>query len=179
MKFLRALFAGLFTTPAAKAAEPTPTNSPAEMMREMRTAWLTTVPERGTYKSNDEVVAVIMDWPLSGQTITVLSSSVGDASLYTTSTFGIMGGIGHEQVRSAAKAFVECAQRYLSITEPTTQYSYTDSKTLRFYLVTPGGIRTVSFPMTDIEKNDSPARILFASGQEVVTQLRLLAPIKK
>ncbi len=98
------------TSAAAKAAQPPTAKSPAEIMRDMRTGWLTRVPEKGSYQSEDEVSAVVMDWPLGGQTITVLSSSNGDASLYTTATFGIIGGIGHEQVRRAAVAFVGCAQ---------------------------------------------------------------------
>ena len=46
-------------------------------MREMRLGWLTKVPEPGSYTRDDEVVAVLMDWPLGPQIITVLASSVG------------------------------------------------------------------------------------------------------
>src|SRR5690242_14652781 len=121
MKFVRTLFAGLIGATAVKAAEPAG-KSPAEMMRAMRTGWLTRVPEKGSFKSADEVVAVVMDWPLGDQTATVLSSSVGDASLYTTATFGIIGGIGHEKVRKAAVEFVGAAQRFLKLSTPTTSF---------------------------------------------------------
>jgi hypothetical protein len=120
-----------------------------------------------------------MDWPLGQQIITVLSSSGGDASLYTTSTFGIIGGIGHEKVRKAAVAFVGCAQHFLSITQPTSTYPYPDSQSLFFYMVTPSGVRTVSFPYSAIEQPDSPARALYAYGQQVVTELRLITPNQK
>jgi hypothetical protein len=153
-----------------------PTKGPAEMMREMRLGWLTTVPAPGSYTKDDEVVAVLMDWPLGPQIITVLASSGGDASLYTTATFGIIGGIGHEKVRAAATAFVSCAQHFLSITSPTTDFSYPDKQSLRFYMVTPSGVRSVSFPMDDIELADSPARALYLYGQGVVTELRLITP---
>ena len=154
----------------------TPTKNPAEMMREMRTGWLTKIPERGSHNRDDEVIAVVMDWPLGEQTVTVLSSSGGDASLYTTSTFGIIGGIGHEKVRRAAVAFVGCAQHFLSITHLTTAYPYPDSQSLCFYMVTPTGVRTISFPFSAIEQADSPARALFSYGQQVVTELRLITP---
>lgn len=153
-----------------------PAKNSAEMMREMRTGWLTKIPEPGSYTRDDEVIAVVMDWPLGEQTITVLSSAGGDASLYTTSTFGIIGGIGHEKVRDAAVAFVGCAQHFLSITQPTTTYPYPDGQTLCFYMVTPSGVRAVSFPLSAIEQSDSPARALFAYGQQVVTELRLITP---
>ncbi len=83
MKFLRSLFAGLLAVGAVRAAEPVSTKNPADMMRAMRKAWLEKIPEKGSYKSDDEVVAVVMDWPMGEQTISVLSSSGGDASLYT------------------------------------------------------------------------------------------------
>jgi hypothetical protein len=178
MKFLRTIFAGLIGATAVKTAEPAG-NSPAEAMRAMRTGWLTRVPEKGSYTSANEVVAVVMDWPLGEQTATVLSSSVGDASLYTTATFGIIGGIGHEKVRKAAVAFVEAGQRFLKLTTPTTTFPYPDSATLRFYMITPAGTRVVSFPLADTEKIGSPARELFGYGQQVLTELRQITPTKK
>lgn len=109
----------------------------------------------------------------------MLSSSGGDASLYTTGTFGIIGGIGHEKVRKAAVAFTECAHRYLALTKPTKDFPYPDGQTLRFYMLTPSGVRTVSFPLSDIDRIDSDARALFAAAQEVVTELRLIIPNPK
>ena len=176
MKFLRTLFAGLLSTAAVKAADSTTTKNPAEMMRAMRTAWLTRVPEKGEFESDDQVVAVLMDWPLGENTATVLASAGGDASLYTTSTFGIIGGIGHERVRKAAIQFVGSAQNFLDLTSPTTDFPYPDGETLRFYFVTPAGVRTVSFPMRAVEVEKSPARALFFYGQQVLTELRLTGP---
>jgi hypothetical protein len=178
MKFLRTLFAGLMTATAAKTAQPS-SKGPAEMMREMRTGWLTRAPEKASYRSADEVVAVVMDWPLGEQTVSVLSSSGGDASFYTTGTFGIIGGIGHERVRKAAIAFAARAQDFLTLTSTVTEFPYPDSETLRFYTVTAAGVRSVSFPMSDVERADSPARALYAAGQDVVTELRLITPVGK
>jgi hypothetical protein len=156
-----------------------PTKNPAEMMREMRLGWLSKIPEPGSDTGEDEVVAVLMDWPLGPQVITVLASSAGDASLYTTATFGIIGGIGHEKVRQAATAFVSCARHFLNITNLTTNFPYPDDKSLLFYMVTPSGVRSVSFSMNDIKQADSPARALYYYGQQVVTELRLISPNQK
>lgn len=179
MKFLKSLFASIVGATTLQAAAPATVQNPAEMMRQMRLKWLTTAPAAGTYTSENEVVAVLMDWPLGDQTITVLSSSGGDASLYTTSTFGVIGGIGHEKVRKAAKDFVGCAQHYYALTKPTDKFPYPDSKTLYFYLVTPKGVRTVSFPLTDTEKPNSAAQTLYAYGQQVLTELRQITPLQK
>lgn len=170
MKILPLLsIAALVTLPLNAAAPDTP---PAEVMRETRNMWLTRAPEQGSYKRDDEVVAVVMDWPLGKNTITILASASGDASLYTTATFGIIGGAGHERVRAAAIAFVGCAQRYVKLMTPTKTFPYPDAQTLRLYVVTAAGVRTVSFPMKETEQEHSPARALFESGQNVLTELR-------
>jgi hypothetical protein len=68
----------------------------------------------GIQPSDDfpKVYGVLIDWPLGEHTATIVSMSDGNASLYTTSTFGIMGGISHESVRNAARALVKAAQTY-------------------------------------------------------------------
>jgi hypothetical protein len=179
MKILRSLVAALVGGVAVKASQPAPEKGSAEAMREMRVAWLKTVPEADSYKTKDDVVAVVMDWPMGDVTVSVLSSSGGDASIYTTSTFGVLGGIGHEKVRNAAITFVSTAQRFLELTAPTKEFPYPDKVTLRFYMVTAGGVRTVSFPMKDIERGDSPAYKLYRAAQNVVTELRLITPNQK
>lgn len=148
---------------------------PAAMMREMRNGWLTNPVDKSKHK-DDEVVAVVMDWPVGEQIVTILASSSGDASLYTTSTFGIIGGIGHENVRQVAKAFVATAQNHLTIAHPTSEYPYPDNKTVDFYMVTAGGVRTVSFSLEAVQKPNSAAQTLFDAGQQVMTQLRLITP---
>ncbi len=172
MKFLRKLFAGFRSGISAAAAS----KSPAEVMREMRNKWLTRVPKQGDYELDDDVVAVLMEWPLGEKTATVLASAKGDASLYTTSSFGIIGGSGHEHVRKAARHFITCAQTFLYLAIPTTVFPYPDSHTLQVYFVTPKGVRAVSFSMDEVEIEKSPARALFSYGQEVLTQLRLSSP---
>ena len=178
MNFLRALLAGLLTTTvSAKAADSTPSQkSSAEMMKSLRQQWLVTPPKEGTFKDKNEVVAVLMDWPVGENTITVLSSSIGDASLYTTSSFGIIGGIGHAKVREAAIAFVKGSQIYADKAQPVSEFPYPDKNSLQFYFITPSGVKRLSFPLTEIERENSDARILYTLGQQVITELRLISP---
>jgi hypothetical protein len=76
----------------------------AEMMRELRLKMLTAPVELGLKPTKEypRVCGILMDWPIEMGTVTVVSLSTGDASIYSTGTFGILGGIGHEAVRSAA-----------------------------------------------------------------------------
>lgn len=172
MRLLRTLFGG--RKPDVVTAPPLPpAKDPAELMREMRSTWLTLGADQGTHMDKDDVIAVLMEWPLGKHTATVLASFIGDASLYTTGTFGVMGGMGQERVRNAATGLVGCAQRFLSLTTSTSEFPYPDGQTLSFYMVTPSCVRTVAFPMAAIAEEKSPASILFAHGQQVLTELRL------
>src|ERR1035441_256054 len=70
----------------------TPKKSPAELMREMRLKQLTMPPKEFGQKSTPEfpqVCAILMDWPIEAATITVVARNTGDASIYTTGTFGV------------------------------------------------------------------------------------------
>lgn len=173
MKSLRAILAALFGASAAVAEQPkAPSKSPADMMKEMRLQWLTQKPPTASEDRQGEVAAVVMDWPLDEAIVTVLASSGGDASIYTTGTFGIMGGIGHENVRKAAIAFVECARKHRALASPTTDYAYPDRQTIRFFFVSIEGVRSVSFSAAQVEMAGTVAYELYSHGQAVLTELR-------
>src|SRR6186997_3038858 len=101
-KFIASLF-GAGSMPAVT----TPTTSPseAEIMKGLRTMMLTTPAAEAGFEPTEsfpKVFGVVMDIAMSGGlTATVVSMYDGHASLYTTSTFGVLGGgIADEQVRT-------------------------------------------------------------------------------
>lgn len=118
-----------------------------------------------------KVYGVLMDWPLNNTTATVFSASDGAASLYTTSTFGIIGGQSHESVRTAAKKFVKEAGRFYDAATPTTDYPYPAAARVRFYLLTFDGVRVIDTDMTSIENGTGKYAKLFGLAQEVLTEL--------
>src|SRR5947208_16778437 len=89
------------------------------------------------------------------QTATVFSSSTGAASLYTTSTFGIIGGEGHETVRTAAIRFIRAADRLFDSATPTTEYPYPAADRVRFYLLTFEGVRVLRTDFASFESRVS------------------------
>jgi hypothetical protein len=124
-------------TTVSQTNEPSKKNS-ADAMRELRLKMLTTSPAELSQKPTAEyphVCRVLMDWPIDTGTVSVVSLSTGDASIYTTGTFGVIGGIGHETVRSAAKNFVKIAGKYYDEATPTKDYAYPKPGRVRFYLV--------------------------------------------
>lgn len=166
--------------PGCKPAAPSPTDHApqAEMMRKLRMMMLTTAPtEFGIQptKSFPRVFGVVMDWPLGEQTVTVVSMCDGNASLYTTSTFGVLGGVGHESVRSAATNFVRVAERRYDRAVPTKEFPYPATGHVRFYLVCFDGVRVIDARADELANGADEASDLWTVGQRVVTELRLVS----
>jgi len=183
MKFLRRFLAFVCASAAIAHGEQNPSKavSQADAMRALRLQWLSEKPKlEADDRGGRKIYAALMDWPIGrDHTATVLSSSFGDASLYTTSTFGVLGGIGHDSVRKAAAAFISAAEAHIDLTSGTTDFSYASKGEARFFFVTSKGVRSITFPFSEVERVGSPASELFARAQDVVTQLRLITEKQK
>ena len=178
--FIAFLITGTFTA-MSQTNEP-PRKSPAEMMREMRLKQLTMVPSEFGEKPTTEfprVCAVIMDWPIEAGTVTVVARTTGDASIYTTGTFGVIGGIGHETVRTAATNCVEAAQRYYDEATPTKEYPYPASSRVRFYLVGYDSVRVIDTDLDVVRRTGQKYSDLYEAAQGVVTELRQITQHQK
>jgi len=155
-----------------------PKKDPADAGRGLRQMMLTTPPKEFGAKPTKEfprVYAVLIDWPLRDELIaTIFSSSTGAASLYTTSSFGIIGGEGHETVRAAAKAVVRASDRYFASASPTTEFPYPRDGRVRFYILTFDGVRVIDTDLATINDGTSKYAELFGLGQAVLTELRLV-----
>ena len=138
---------------------------------------LTASPEKTAQKPTKEfprVYAILMDWPIGDQIATILSASTGAASLYTTSTFGIIGGEAHEAVRTAALNFVRAAERYVDDAIPTVEYPYPEAAAVRFYFLAFGGVRVIETSLASITQGKTRYSELFVLAQAVLTKLRLI-----
>lgn len=160
--------------PRSSDAAPSPKKNPADMGRELRRMMLTTPPKEKGAKPREfpRVHAILMDWPIGDQVATVFSSATGAASLYTTSTFGIIGGEGHETVRAAATALVKASDQYVTAAAPTTEFPYPREGRVRFYFVTFDGVRVIDTDLATITSGTSKYSELFELGQAVLTELR-------
>src|ERR1700722_4071720 len=152
-KYISAVLVAAFIVPTAVMAEPNSDTSPSAMMRELRLRWLTDrslieSENKGQSSAPNKVLAVLVDWPIGDHIATVLAASSGDASLYTTATFGILGGIGHDNVRKTAIALTDDSQRYLAQAAPTTDYSYADKGRIKVFFVLPSGVQSITFPLS-------------------------------
>jgi hypothetical protein len=150
-----------------------PEESPGVGLRQMV---LTTPVEKLGFAEDDQfptVYGVLTEWDIDGVTATVMSMRDGTASLYTTSTFGIIGGQGHERVRQAAARYVKTAEQFAKSGKPVADFAYPKSGQVFYYLLTYDGVQLVIGDEAAIERGPDPTRSLFAAAQDVLTELRL------
>ena len=120
-----------------------------------------------------------MDWPIESGAVSVVSFSSGDASVYTTGTFGVFGGIGHESVRDSAKSFVKVAEKHYDEATPTQDYPYPNAGRIRFYLVCYDGVRIIETDLESVKSGRDKCSDLYSAGQRVITELRLIIQKQK
>lgn len=151
----------------------------AEAMKELRTLMLTTTASEAGFNPSEtfpKVFGVVMDFSISdGLFATVVSMHDGHASLYTTSTFGVVGGIAHESVRNAATQFVAISQSHYDTAAPATEYPYPATDHVRFYLLGFDGVRVVNSEISSVEEGSEKYSGMWTAGQDVLTELRLIA----
>jgi len=163
---------------ASSSSQPNPARAnPADAGRGLRQLALSTPAAKMGATPTAEfphVYGVLMDWPIGEQIATVFASSTGAASLYTTSTFGIIGGEGHQTVRAAAMRFVRAADGFYDSATPTAEFPYPGAGRVRFYLLTFEGVRVIDTDLATIEDQTSRYFAFFDLGQAVLTELRLV-----
>jgi len=174
----------LFISPLiimSQTNKPSP-KSGVEVMRELRIKILTTsAPEMGLKPTQDfpRVHTALMDWPLGTNIISVYGSCTGDASIYTTSTFGVIGGIGHETVRDAAHQFVKIAETHYVDAVPTRNYPYPKPGHIYFYLVCFDGVRMIDVAEESLRTGKDKYSDLGNAAQRLIAELRMITEKKQ
>jgi hypothetical protein len=161
-----------------READTSESGDPIAAMREMRLLMLTSPASDFEIEKSREfpsVYGVVMDFPIDDFIATIVALCDGNASLYTTAGFGVMGGFAYESVRAAATRFVDAANHAWVDSTPTSEFSYPDPERIRFYYLTFSGVRMIETDFASTESGENYCSPLFELGQEVFTQLRLTA----
>jgi len=151
--------------------------SGSEAYEGLRTVALHVTPDDIGLKADPaQVVAygVLMEMGREKAVVTLVSFISGDASLYFSTGGGIIGGVGHENVRTAASAFVRGSAQFIERMVPTDSFPTPPTGMTRFYVLTTKGIRTVEFRDDDLSNQRSDFTPLYVKGHEVIGQLRIL-----
>jgi hypothetical protein len=154
-------------------------SKPAEVnvMKELRLRVLRELPDGvGADAPPDKPVVALMDIGFPNATATVFGAARGDASIYLSSGGGVLGGIGHKNVRVAAIAFVHESSKHLGQMTVTSDFSYPETGHVRFYTRTRDAVYMTDRPETELGEKRDALWPLFYAGQDVITQLRQVAP---
>jgi len=171
------LFLAVSVCPCFAQTNEPPKKAPAEIMAGLRLQALSSATNSNLRRTADYplVRGVLMDWPMDKGTLSVVSFSTGDASIFTTGNFGISGGIGHENVRAAAQSFVRAAGRHYNDGTVTKDFPYPKAGRVRFYLICYDNVRVIDADLEAARDGAGRCSDLYVEGQNVITQLRLVA----
>ncbi len=118
---------------------------------------------------------VVMDWGVTGGTVTVVAFSGGNASVYLSSGGGSIGGAeSHESIRKAGQKMVAVAAECQPQTHATTAYLLPQSGKVNFYLLTDAGVFTASATQDELSTHRHPLSKLGDAAQDIITQYRLV-----
>lgn len=149
--------------------------SSSDAMSTMRLNLLTqSAAEAGIQASSQfpRLYGVLLDLPIGDVTATVVSICDGTTSLYTTSSFGVIGAGGHDSVRAASSTFIQATDAYYDDARPTTDFGYPPSNHVRFYLLAYDGVRVLEADLAAVEQGRDRLSSLYAQGQAVLTEVR-------
>jgi hypothetical protein len=150
----------------------------AEIMRQMRLKMLNAAPSdfnQAQTKEFPNVWGLVMDWPLPAGIMTLVCFTTGDASIYTTTSFGVLGGIAHQKVRNAVENCIKVAQQYYEDATPTKEYPYPTNNQVNFYLVCYDEVRMIVADLKAVSQTGDKCSGLYAVAQKVITEIRLIA----
>jgi len=157
-----------------------PKHKNASAMRELRTKILTTPSDKLKLLPSAEapfVHTVLMDWPMDEENmVTVYGSLTGDASIYTNSAFGVIGGIGHANVRSSAVEVVKAAQSFYEEAKPVVTYPYPIPANTYFYLIGFQGVRRIQADTASLQEGTHRFAVLGNLFQKLIAKLRMATP---
>jgi hypothetical protein len=111
---------------------------------------------------------------VSGSGVTLFCATTGDASLYTSKGFCVIGGFAHEHVRSTAQAFIELCEKYRDEMTSVDLLPPPREGVLRIYALTDQGVFVAEAPEASLLENQSLTAIRNA-GHVVIAALRKIA----
>jgi methylated-DNA-protein-cysteine methyltransferase related protein len=141
-------------------------------MKMRQRAFETTPVNIGRDAQGTEPYGIVMEMGIQISMMTLVSFADGDASVYYKNGGGMVGGISHESVRSAAKAFIALAPKAVAKMIKTTTYPLPGPDRVRFYILTPQAVLTTETNRQALINPQSELGALFYAGQEVVAQMR-------
>lgn len=123
----------------------------------------------------DEPIAVLMDVALTHRTGTIAAYADGTASIYISNGGGYLGGSqSYKSIHDAGLQMIAAGHKFQPTMQLTKQFPLPAMGEVIFYVVTKSGVYTAHAPQTELNQRTHPLTELYAAGQEVITQYRLM-----
>jgi hypothetical protein len=116
---------------------------------------------------------VVMDVGQVEAIVTVTSFTSGDASIYVSTGGGMLGGVAHETVRTAAGAFVDEAEKRRRNMSLVTEFPLPKMGWARVYVLTPQGVFGALVRTLPVEAN---FEALMQAGERVMKAIEDAMP---
>jgi hypothetical protein len=155
---------------------------PAEVYSGLRNQILSLDPkDAGITQSNEtpNVWGILMETGYQEAVVTLVSLADGTTSLYFSNGGGMIGGGEHDTVAQATKSFVISAEKYYQQMTLTKSFPLPVTGRVKFYILTFSGIFTIDIDENELGNGKHELSPLFYSGQDVITQFRLVQEQKK
>lgn len=171
----------LATIAAPAAAQPPPV--PPEAARvaaavdrylALREVAFSTKPEDVEIKraGAEQVYGVIVEFQADGGLVTAVGFASGDASVYSSTGGGKIGGRREPLVAAAARSLVAQAQVQLPDLPPVDAYPTPQPGRVRVYALTTTGLRSAEEDRLNIQDARNHLAPLYAGAQKIVSEFR-------
>lgn len=164
--------------PAPSAAQSNPSSPSlqvAEIYTQLRSTALSVLPEHVgvSHDQSDQTLALVADWRMGEQQqATVVCLADGGASIYFNNGGGMIGGIGHDDVRDQVAQTLDLVHEIMPHLEPVIGVPDTLVDHMRFTRITAEGKSTAMFSVENLVQEDHDFFELASSVQAVISLMR-------
>jgi len=157
-----------YTPPAPPEGPRTVVTAP-----EQRLTFFTSTPEQLYIAAAPRAVwGMVMDASFGAERGTIVALQNGDARFYTVEGVPAGSGGAYPLVREAARTFCAKSEKRVARAKATTDFSYPDAGRVRFYFLTPSGVRFVEADEKELQGGKHRLSELYVAGQHVRDELR-------
>jgi hypothetical protein len=150
--------------------------SPSEVIAGLRQQAVREIPVRcgaDPLYADAGALGALMETGYEKAVVTLVAVIDGAASLYFSSGGGIICGQGHEDVRMAARRFVQFASVHLSDMAACMEFPLPERGQTTFYVLTREGAFTYRAPEAALGNGADSFSALFHTGHFLLARLRL------
>jgi hypothetical protein len=154
-----------------------PTAEPTDIYANLRNQVFKINPKEVGILQNKEtpnVWGILMETGYPEAVVTLVSLADGTTSLYFSNGAGMIGGGEHATVAQSTKFFIAAAEKYHRQMNLTESFPLPTVGRVRFYVLTFSGVLTLDVDENKLGRGKHALSPLFYSGQDVITQFRVV-----